>query len=91
MPCRRALSASLAAGGRGGPLLGVTLQAALDLGLTLDQDPVALDQTGHPDLELLLAQRHGPAALGQVGEGGGGAVEVGLGLRQAVALRLGGG
>ncbi len=40
-------------------------QAALDLGLALGQDPAALGQPGHPDLELLAARPYGPAVLGQ--------------------------
>ena len=48
------------------PFLGVPEQAALDLGLTLGQHPAAFGQTGHPDLELLAARRHGAAALGQI-------------------------
>ena len=47
----------LAAGGRRGPLLGVTLQAALHLGLALAEHPPALGDARHADLERLAPSR----------------------------------
>src|SRR5581483_11661741 len=43
-----------AAGGGVGPLLGVSLQAALHLGVAVGQHPAALGDAGDADLELLL-------------------------------------
>ena len=43
-----------ARGGRG-PLLGVSLQAALHLRLTLGQDATAFGDGGHPHLHLLAS------------------------------------
>ena len=41
--------------GRGGPLLGMTLQPPLDLGLALGEDAAALGHTRHAHLEVLAA------------------------------------
>ena len=57
-------SSRCAAGGGRGPLLGVTLQAALHLGLALGEHPPTLGDAGHAHLERLAPPPHlGPPLL----------------------------
>jgi hypothetical protein len=66
----------------------MTEQASLHLGLALRQDPAALGQSGHPDLELLMPLDHALAALGQGPPRRGRLFDLGERLNEPLPLRL---